>query len=183
MVSKPETVTFCSNAPAGPGWMLNGSFLLNFQGLIPLQAPNWKRLLLVVDRPYSPRKMACRGNHQGQPVKFESINIGISRRLLSVSRRSSTRFTTHVDCTRHLATCYQCNSRNSTPGRWYSLRPDICPTVGVHSTCDAQIWPTSTSHAPLLIRTGVRCSGVPCIIICTQPSLYASSIVRSPPRA
>lgn len=34
-----------------------------------------------------------------------------------------------------------------------------------------------------LVRTGVRCSGIPCNLICTHPSLYASSIVRPAPNA
>ena len=34
-----------------------------------------------------------------------------------------------------------------------------------------------------LIRTGVRCSEIPCNLISTHPSLYASSIVRPPPNA
>jgi hypothetical protein len=42
---------------------LNGSFPLIFQGFIAWQATKWKRLLLVVDQPSSPRKMASWANH------------------------------------------------------------------------------------------------------------------------
>jgi hypothetical protein len=57
--------------------MLNGSFLLNFQRLISQQAPKWKRLLLVVDRPSSPRKIASSRMRKNSEETLPVSNVGM----------------------------------------------------------------------------------------------------------